>query len=469
MSQFIFGEIIQMLKNRKILGALSIAFALSSIGNLAYADATPLIGALAQNSDGVPSLAPLIEKAIPAVVNISVNGKKSLNRDAFDIPEEFRFFFPDIQQRERKFSALGSGVIIDAQKGYVITNHHVIDGADEIKVTLHDSRVFNAKVKGQDEQTDFALLELENPQNLTELKFADSDSLKVGDFAIAIGNPFGLGQTVTSGIVSALGRSGLNIENYENFIQTDAAINSGNSGGALINLKGELIGINTAILGKAGGNIGIGFAIPSNMAHSIVDQLIANGKVTRGLLGIMGTEVNEDLAKNFDYKSRNGAFVNEVMKNSAADKAGIKSGDILTSINGVPITSFGQLRAKIATLGAGAKIKLGVFRDGSEKQIEVTLDSDSNSAMQTAVNNNNPLFEGAVLADTDGNGITVSDIKENSRAARFGLTKGDIIVEANRNKVNTLADLNKVLSKKDRFLALKINRKGMTVYLTSNY
>ncbi|MBQ4488948.1 MAG: DegQ family serine endoprotease [Ruminobacter sp.] len=458
-----------MLKNRKILGALSIAFALSSIGNLAYADATPLIGALAQNSDGVPSLAPLIEKAIPAVVNISVNGKKSLNRDAFDIPEEFRFFFPDIQQRERKFSALGSGVIIDAKKGYVITNHHVIDGADEIKVTLHDSRVFNAKVKGQDEQTDFALLELENPQNLTELKFADSDSLKVGDFAIAIGNPFGLGQTVTSGIVSALGRSGLNIENYENFIQTDAAINSGNSGGALINLKGELIGINTAILGKAGGNIGIGFAIPSNMAHSIVDQLIANGKVTRGLLGIMGTEVNEDLAKNFDYKSRNGAFVNEVMKDSAADKAGIKSGDILTSINGVPITSFGQLRAKIATLGAGAKIKLGVFRDGSEKQIEVTLDSDSNSAMQTAVNNNNPLFEGAVLADTDGNGITVSDIKENSRAARFGLAKGDIIVEANRNKVNTVADLNKVLSKKDRFLALKINRKGMTVYLTSNY
>ena len=458
-----------MLKNRKILGALSIAFALSSIGNLAYADATPLIGALAQNSDGVPSLAPLIEKAIPAVVNISVNGKKSLNRDAFDIPEEFRFFFPDIQQRERKFSALGSGVIIDAKKGYVITNHHVIDGADEIKVTLHDSRVFNAKVKGQDEQTDFALLELENPQNLTELKFADSDSLKVGDFAIAIGNPFGLGQTVTSGIVSALGRSGLNIEIYENFIRTDAAINSGNSGGALINLKGELIGINTAILGKAGGNIGIGFAIPSNMAHSIVDQLIANGKVTRGLLGIMGTEVNEDLAKNFDYKSRNGAFVNEVMKDSAADKAGIKSGDILTSINGVPITSFGQLRAKIATLGAGAKIKLGVFRDGSEKQIEVTLDSDSNSAMQTAVNNNNPLFEGAVLADTDGNGITVSDIKENSRAARFGLAKGDIIVEANRNKVNTVADLNKVLSKKDRFLALKINRKGMTVYLTSNY
>ena len=458
-----------MLKNRKILGALSIAFALSSIGNLAYADATPLIGALAQNSDGVPSLAPLIEKAIPAVVNISVNGKKSLNRDAFDIPEEFRFFFPDIQQRERKFSALGSGVIIDAKKGYVITNHHVIDGADEIKVTLHDSRVFNAIVKGQDEQTDFALLELEYPQNLTELKFADSDSLKVGHFAIAIGNPFGLGQTVTSGIVSALGRSGLNIENYENFIQTDAAINSGNSGGALINLKGELIGINTAILGKAGGNIGIGFAIPSNMAHSIVDQLIANGKVTRGLLGIMGTEVNEDLAKNFDYKSRNGAFVNEVMKDSAADKAGIKSGDILTSINGVPITSFGQLRAKIATLGAGAKIKLGVFRDGSEKQIEVTLDSDSNSAMQTAVNNNNPLFEGAVLADTDGNGITVSDIKENSRAARFGLAKGDIIVEANRNKVNTVADLNKVLSKKDRFLALKINRKGMTVYLTSNY
>ena len=455
-----------MFKNTKIIGALSIALALSPIGNLAYADATPLIGALSQNEEGVPSLAPIIEKAVPAVVNISVNGKKSLNQNALDIPDEFKFFFPEIQ-KERKFSALGSGVIINAEKGLVITNYHVVDGADDIKVTLHDGRVLKASVKGQDEQTDFALLELESPKNLTELKFADSDNLKVGDFAIAIGNPFGLGQTVTSGIISALGRSGLNIENYENFIQTDAAINSGNSGGALINLKGELIGINTAILGRSGGNIGIGFAIPSNMAHSIVDQLIANGKVSRGLLGITGTEVNEDLAKNFDYHSVNGAFVNEVLKDSAADKAGIKSGDILTSINGVKISNFGQLRAKIATLGAGAKVKIGIFRDGKEKEVEVTLDGDKGHTV--ASNSSNPLFEGATLSDNDGKGVLVSDVKDNSRAARYGLAKGDIITEANREKVNSMDDLNKILSKKNKFLALKINRKGMTVYLTSNY
>ena len=455
-----------MFKNTKIIGALSIALALSPIGNLAYADATPLIGALSQNEEGVPSLAPLIEKAVPAVVNISVNGKKSLNQNALDIPDEFKFFFPEIQ-KERKFSALGSGVIINAEKGLVITNYHVVDGADDIKVTLHDGRVLKASVKGQDEQTDFALLELESPKNLTQLKFADSDNLKVGDFAIAIGNPFGLGQTVTSGIISALGRSGLNIENYENFIQTDAAINSGNSGGALINLKGELIGINTAILGRSGGNIGIGFAIPSNMAHSIVDQLIANGKVSRGLLGITGTEVNEDLAKNFDYHSVNGAFVNEVLKDSAADKAGIKSGDILTSINGVKISNFGQLRAKIATLGAGAKVKIGIFRDGKEKEVEVTLDGDKGHTV--ASNSSNPLFEGATLSDNDGKGVLVSDVKDNSRAARYGLAKGDIITEANREKVNSMDDLNKILSKKNKFLALKINRKGMTVYLTSNY
>ncbi len=456
-----------MLKIVKTACALGVALAITSPGTFALADATPLIGSLTRNADGTPSLAPLIAKAVPAVVNISVDGKKTLNQNAFDIPEEFRFFFPEMQQRERKFTALGSGVIIDARKGFVITNNHVVEGADSIKVTLHDGRVFEATVKGTDEQTDFALLELKDPKNLTELKFADSDALQVGDFVVAIGNPFGLGQTVTSGIVSALGRSGLNIENYENFIQTDAAINSGNSGGALINLKGELIGINTAILGKAGGNIGIGFAIPSNMAHSIIDQLISSGKVSRGLLGITGTGVTEDLAKNFDYHSVNGAFVNEVMKDSAAAKAGIKSGDILTTINGVPIANFGQLRAKIATLGEGAKVRIGIFRDGKEREVEVTLGGDSSSP--EAVKHSNPLFEGAKLAESDGGGVLVTEVKENSTAARYGLVKGDVIVEANREKVRSLADLNKVLGKKTRFLALKINRKGMTVYLTSNY
>ena len=370
--------------------------------------------------------------------------------------------------KERSFSALGSGVIINATKGYVITNFHVIDGADDIKVTLHDGRILKAKRIGEDQQTDFALLQLENFDNLSELKFANSDKLRVGDFAIAIGNPFGLGQTVTSGIISALGRSGLNIENYENFIQTDAAINSGNSGGALINLKGELIGINTAILGKAGGNIGIGFAIPSNMANSIITQLIEHGKVQRGMLGIMGTEVTEDLAKNFDYKNVNGAFVNEVMKNSAADKAGIKSGDILNSINGVPVANFGQLRAKIATLGAGSKVTLGVYRDGKQTSVDVVLDADANN--QEAIASTNPIFEGAQLADAENkSGVLVKSIAKGSPAAKLNLAEGDVIDEVNRTKITNLNEMEKAVKKSAQFIALKIIRGNSVIYLTRNY
>ena len=311
---------------KMILAVAILNASLASTVVMASDSTTSLISAAAamQSNEDMPSLAPLLDKVIPAVVNISVQGKKSLNNDmANNIPEQFRFFFPDMP-KEREFQALGSGVVINVEKGYIITNYHVVDGASEIKITFQDGRVIKATKVGEDEQTDFALLKLETiPKNLTALKFADSDKLRVGDFAIAIGNPFGLGQTVTSGIISALGRSGLNIENYENFIQTDAAINSGNSGGALINLRGELIGINTAILGKSGGNIGIGFAIPSNMANNIAQQIMKHGSVKRGMLGIMGTEVTDELAKNFEYENTNGAFVNEVMKGSAAEKAGL--------------------------------------------------------------------------------------------------------------------------------------------------
>lgn len=444
----------------------SFAFPITSFADVSV----PLINAVAASENQeMPSLAPLLNKVVPAVVNISVSGKKSLRNDAMDIPEQFRFFFPEMP-KERAFNALGSGVIINAEKGYVITNYHVVDGADEIKVTLHDGRVLKAKRIGEDQQTDFALLQLDKTTNLSELKFADSDKLRVGDFAIAIGNPFGLGQTVTSGIISALGRSGLNIENYENFIQTDAAINSGNSGGALINLRGELIGINTAILGKAGGNIGIGFAIPSNMANSIISQLIKHGKVQRGMLGIMGTEVTEDLAKNFDYNNVNGAFVNEVMKGSAADKAGIKSGDILNSINGVPVANFGQLRAKIATIGAGSKVKLGVYRDGKQSTVEVTLDADSNNLNATTTTGN-PLFEGAKLTNKeDGSGVLVKEIAKGSPAAKLNLAEGDVIVEVNRSKIKTIADMEKALKDHNtQFIALKIIRGNSVIYLTRNY
>lgn len=261
----------------------------SSVNTAFAADARPLISAM-ENAKGEPSLAPMLKNVIPAVVNISVKGTKQVS-NMFDIPEEFRFMFPQFNQpnRQREFRALGSGVIIDAKDGYIVTNHHVVEDASEIRVALSDGREFSAKKIGSDPHTDLALLKLNEFDNLTALPFESSGSMEVGDFVVAIGNPFGLGQTVTSGIISALGRTGLNIENIENFIQTDAAINSGNSGGALVNLRGELVGINTAILGPNGGNIGIGFAIPVDMVKTVIDQLKNYGEVRRGTLGVIGT------------------------------------------------------------------------------------------------------------------------------------------------------------------------------------
>lgn len=320
---------------------------------------------LSTNSQQLPSLAPMLEQVTPAVVSIAVEGKQ-VSRQR--LPENFRFFFgpefPEEQLRERPFRGLGSGVIIDADKGYIVTNHHVINGADKIMVQLHDGKELSAELIGSDEMSDIALLKIEKTKNLTAIKLADSDSLRVGDFAVAIGNPFGLGQTVTSGIISALGRSGLNIENFENFIQTDAAINSGNSGGALVSLNGELIGINTAILGPNGGNVGIGFAIPVNMVRNLTEQIIEFGGVKRGVLGVQGGELTSELAEAFGYETNHGAFINQVMPDSAAEKAGLKAGDIIVSVNGKQIRTFGELRAKIATLGAGKQTSLGIVRDG---------------------------------------------------------------------------------------------------------
>ena len=372
--------------------ALSLSMALSVVPAQA---ALPL----SINGQDMPSLAPVVEQVTPAVVNILVSGKKVTRQE---IPEQFRFFFgpdmPDSQVQEQPFQALGSGVIIDAAKGYVITNHHVIDGADEIKVTLKDGRELKAKKIGEDQQSDIALLQIK-ADNLTEIKLANSEQLRVGDFAIAIGNPFGLGQTVTSGIISALGRSGLNIENIENFIQTDAAINSGNSGGALVNLKGELIGINTAILGPNGGNIGIGFAIPSNMVRDLSEQIIKYGEVRRGVLGIMGGELTSDLAKAFGTNTQQGAFVNQVMPHSAADVAGIKPGDIIVKLNGKAVRSFGELRANIATMGAGKTVTLGVIRDGKEQDVQVTLKQADLSETKASVLH--PALEGATLGNSE--------------------------------------------------------------------
>lgn len=300
-------------------------------------------------------------------------------------------------QPAQPFEGLGSGVIINANKGYVLTNNHVINQAQKISIQLNDGREFDAKLIGSDDQSDIALLQIQNPSKLTQIAIADSDKLRVGDFAVAVGNPFGLGQTATSGIISALGRSGLNLEGLENFIQTDASINRGNSGGALLNLNGELIGINTAILAPGGGSVGIGFAIPSNMARTLAQQLIDFGEIKRGLLGIKGTEMSADIAKAFNLDVQRGAFVSEVLPGSGSAKAGVKAGDIITSLNGKPLNSFAELRSRIATTEPGTKVKLGLLRNGKPLEVEVTLDTSTSSSASAEMIT--PALEGATLSD----------------------------------------------------------------------
>ncbi|OOF49412.1 serine peptidase [Rodentibacter genomosp. 1] len=424
------------------------------------------------------SLAPMLEKVQPAVVTISVEGKAKRNsRSALpdDIPEEFRFFFGDQFAEQfghrgssRNFRGLGSGVIINADKGYVLTNNHVINDADKINVTLQDGREFKAKLVGKDEQSDIALIQIEKPSNLTALKFADSDKLRVGDFTIAIGNPFGLGQTVTSGIVSALGRStGSDSGAYENYIQTDAAVNRGNSGGALVNLNGELIGINTAIISPSGGNAGIAFAIPSNQANNIVQQILEFGEVRRGLLGIKGGELNADLAKVFNVNAQQGAFVSEVLPHSAAEKAGIKAGDVITAMNGQKISSFAEMRAKIATSGAGKEIELTYLRDGKSQNVKVKLQADDGKG-QSASSIELRALDGAELNNYNEKGIKgieISKIQPNSLAAQRGLKVGDIIIGVNRQAVESTQDLRKVLEDKPSAVALNILRGNSNFYL----
>ena len=352
-------------------------------------------------------------------------------------------------------------MVIDAKKGYIVTNNHVIQDASDIEVRLKDGRTFKAKKLGADPESDIALLQIE-AKNLTEIPLADSDKLRVGDFAIAIGNPFGLEQTVTSGIVSALGRGGLGIEGFEDFIQTDAAINSGNSGGALVNMRGELIGINTAILGPNGGNIGIGFAIPTNMMKNLADQIIEHGEIRRGSLGIRGQDVTSDLTDAMNLNVSRGAFVNEVVPDSAAEEAGLKSGDVIISMNGYKISSFGELRAKVATLGAGRKAELGILRDGKERTVSVTLQEISTG--QVAASQMHPMLEGAQLSNADG-GVKVGTVDERSAAAQIGLVEGDMIIGVNRQRISNVADLRKALDNRSGIAALNIQRGNTNLYI----
>lgn len=413
----------------------------------------------------VPSLAPMLQEATPAVVSIAVEGTQTSRQR---VPEMFRYFFgaPQEQVQERPFRGLGSGVIIDAEQGYVVTNNHVVDNADEITVQLNDGREFLAKKLGADEQSDIALLKID-PDDLIALPLADSDALLVGDFVVAIGNPFGLSQTVTSGIVSALSRSGLNIGGLENFIQTDAAINRGNSGGALVNLRGELVGINTAIYGPNGGNVGIGFAIPTNMMKRLVDQIVEFGEVRRGLLGISGNDVDAGLAEAMNSDINKGAFVSEVQPDSAAEKGGLEAGDIITAVNGKTLNSFRELAAKIASMGAGAEVELTIVRKGEKQTVNVVLDDAADTQVTAA--EILPALEGATLAagaDSRGNaGIEVTEVARNSPAARFGLQPDDVIVAVNRQRVTSLAEFRSSLDDAKGVIALNVNRGSTSLYL----
>ncbi|MBT0717276.1 serine endoprotease DegP [Rosenbergiella epipactidis] len=461
--------------------ALSLSLALGSASVSAAQTASA-------DSQQMPSLAPMLQKIMPSVVSISVEGSTTVKNQA---NQQFQQFFGDMtpfcQQgspfmnsplcqtpnqgqgqggQQEKFRALGSGVVINAEKGYVVTNNHVVDNASKITVQLSDGRRFEAKVIGKDPRSDIALIQLKDATNLTAIKMADSDNLQVGDYTVAIGNPYGLGETVTSGIVSALGRSGLNVDNYENFIQTDAAINRGNSGGALVNLNGELIGINTAILAPDGGNIGIGFAIPSNMVKNLTAQMIEYGQVKRGELGIMGTELNSELAKAIHVNAQRGAFISQVLPNSSAEKAGMKPGDVIVSMNGKPLNSFAALRAEVGSLPVGTKLALGVIRDG--KPVNVTLELQQSRQDNVSSATIYAGIEGAELSNSvsDGQkGVHVDAVKAGSTAARIGLRKGDVILGVNQQSIANLGELRKVLDTKPAVLALNIKRGNAVLYL----
>jgi serine protease Do/serine protease DegQ len=391
----------------------------------------------------MPSLAPMVKRVSPAVVNIATRGtiKEKGHNPLLDDPFFRRFFDvpPDARPRERQFQSAGSGVIVDAKNGYILTNNHVIENASEITVTLLDNRSFSAKVIGSDEGADIAVLQAKQP-NLVAMALGDSSRLEVGDYVVAIGNPFGLQHTVTAGIVSALGRTGINPEGYEDFIQTDASINPGNSGGALVNLRGELVGINSAILSGSGGNIGIGFAIPVNMAKGVMEQLIKYGQVKRGVLGVNIYNVTPDVAKEFGLSDVSGALVAGVATGSAADKAGVKTGDIIVSINGTPMKSAAELRNAIGMLRIGDQVEIGLLRDGKPLKVTALVAERTDTDAANAADIHRGL-EGADLADApDGGGVLIRSVQDGSPAQQAGLRANDLIFALGRTPVSNIKE-----------------------------
>ncbi len=418
----------------------------------------------------IPSLAPVLEKITPAVVNISVTSAAPVQQNPLLQDPFFRRFFnlPDSVPQARPRMSAGSGVIVDARRGYVLTNNHVIENATDIAVTLKDRRQFKAKLIGRDPETDIALLQIE-ARDLTALVVGNSDKLRVGDFVLAIGNPFGLGQTVTSGIVSALGRSGLNIEGYEDFIQTDASINPGNSGGGLVNLRGELVGINTAIVAPAGGNVGIGFAVPTNMAKAVMDQLVSFGEIRRGRLGIAIQDVTPDLAEALRLDRPTGAVITNVERGSSAERAGLASGDVIVAVNRDPIDGASDLRNQIGLAPIGEKIELELIREGKRRTL--TAEVAKIRIASAPAGEATPQLQGAMLRDIDpasgrsGGGVLVASVERGSPAWRLGLRDGDVIVAVNRNEVGSVAEASRALSRAGPVVALNVRRGNTMLYM----
>ena len=419
----------------------------------------------------VPSLAPMLEEVTPAVVNIATEGRVQVRQNPLFADPFFRRFFnvPD-QPQERKTQSLGSGVIVDAGRGLVLTNNHVIANAVQVTVTLRDGRHLDAEIVGSDPGTDVAVIKVP-AELLTDIGVANSDDLRVGDFVVAIGNPFGLGQTVTSGIVSALSRSGLGIEGYEDFIQTDASINPGNSGGALVNLKGELVGINTAIFSRGGGNIGIGFAIPINLALQIMEQLLDKGMVERGFIGVQVQDLNPDLAEAFGIKNQKGAIVNSVLPDSPAEEAGLLPGDIITNINSKPVKAASDVRNHVGLLPVGEQVMFEVLRDGERMMMKARV--AASKELKLSERTLDKRLEGITLGDIEEghpyhgkiNGVIITEIQRGSRAWSAGLRKGDIITSVNHKPVTDLQVFLQLVDNNENTLLFRVIRGDAAAFL----
>ncbi|MEK9743423.1 MAG: DegQ family serine endoprotease [Gammaproteobacteria bacterium] len=427
---------------------------------------------VAVDGETLPSLAPMLERVLPAVVNIYTESRVTEQRQSpFRNDPFFEKFFggPQGQPRERRVSSLGSGVIIDADKGHVITNSHVISGADQISVRLNDGRDLEATLVGQDADADIAVIQIP-AEALQHVEIGDSDKLRVGDFVVAIGNPFGLGQTATSGIVSALGRSGLNIEDYEDFIQTDASINQGNSGGALVNLRGELVGINTAILAPGGGNIGIGFAIPINMAQLLTRQIIEYGEVRRGRLGVIAQNLSPELAEALGISSTKGAVISQVMPDTAAEAAGLKEGDVIIAVDDREISDASGLRNTIGLYRADDEVSIRFIRDEKESTLRIRLkpiDAPQGQGLKLSAR-----LEGVRLEDIDDQdgtqgerGVRVAQVEQGSPAFQAGLREGDLIISVNKQPVYGLKDVEQSISEQDSMLLLNILRGNSGLFI----